>query len=70
MNLTSTDFFVFSQQDADGCCNLHRTHCKWAPAFEKRTFMGSFYSSPHAWQYFLTHHPEGRASLCLNCMQQ
>ncbi len=70
MKLTVTDFYVFSQEDADGCCSLHREHCRWAPAYNNRVFMGSFYSPAHAWQYFRTHHAEKRAAYCLVCMRE
>jgi len=70
MKLTVTDFYVFSREDADGCCYLHRDGCRLSPAYNNRVFMGSFYSSEHAWQYFYTHHGERRAALCLLCMKE
>ncbi|MHC9060382.1 hypothetical protein [Pantoea sp. y20] len=70
MNLSITDFYVFSQADTEGCCNLHRDSCRLAPAYDNRVFMGSFYSPDHAWQYFHTHYPDCRAVFCLLCMKE
>jgi hypothetical protein len=67
MNLSITDFYVFSQADTEGCCNLHRDSCRLAPAYDNRVFMGS---PDHAWQYFHTHYPNSRAVFCLLCMKE
>lgn len=69
MKSTLTEFYVFSQVDMDGCCHLHRDHCRWGPAYNNRVFMGSFYSPEHAWQYFRTHHPDHQGAYCLFCMK-